>query len=454
MIKFSVVIPLYNKEKEIADTLNSVLNQSYKADEIIVVDDGSTDNSAKIVENFTKFKEIKLIRQNNMGVSAARNRGIEEAKNEYICFIDADDIWKENFLYEIKKLTEDFPKAILYSTSHMMIDESGNVISSKISLDKNFRGYIGNFIKVFKDNYGLINSSSVCIRKSINPKFPVGEKKGEDICLWLELSLKGKLAFVNKPLSIYKLNASNRSGEIHKEPLIPCQLKWIYKNKDTSITENLGFYIFDMRNRETNIPLPIEERNRLLEKYNIPHVKPLGIFKKEDINEIKNIVIKLNSEKREGIVLKDPNMLVDPIKYTTHYTQYSDLSVAFKYLFDLGIDFMFSRLIREGYQSFEFNEGEKELEKRAISIGKAIVYPMVESIKMVSKGELITEDFELYFDSKGDMDEFLNYLKELHISYVIKERELLKNGAYRIKIGRVYPSTNDKIKSHLKGSLW
>ena len=242
MIKFSVVIPLYNKEKEIANTLNSVLNQSYTADEIIVVDDGSTDGSAKIVESFTKkFKEIKLIKQNNMGVSAARNRGIEESKNEYICFIDADDLWKEDFLYEIKKLIEDFPKAILYSTSHMMIDENGNFIKSKISLDKNFRGYIDNFIKVFKDNYGLINSSSVCIRKSINPKFPVGEKKGEDICLWIELSLKGKFAFVNKHLSIYKLNASNRSGDIHKEPLIPCQLKWIYKNRDIATKDIIKF---------------------------------------------------------------------------------------------------------------------------------------------------------------------------------------------------------------------
>jgi len=242
MIKFSVVIPLYNKEKEIADTLNSVLNQSYKADEIIVVDDGSTDNSAKIVESFTKkFKEIKLIRQNNSGETAARNRGVEEAKNEYICFIDADDLWKEGFLYEIKKLIEDFPKAILYSTSHMMIDENGNFIKSKISLDKNFRGYIDNFIKVFKDNYGLINSSSVCIKKSINPKFPVGEKKGGDICLWIELSLKGKFAFVNKPLSIYKLNASNRSGDIHKEPLIPCQLKWIYKNRDIATKDIIKF---------------------------------------------------------------------------------------------------------------------------------------------------------------------------------------------------------------------
>jgi len=242
VIKFSVVIPLYNKEKEIANTLNSVLNQSYKADEIIVVDDGSTDGSAKIVESFTKkFKEIKLIKQNNMGVSAARNRGIEESENEYICFIDADDLWKEDFLYEIKKLIEDFPEAILYSTSHMMIDENGNFIKSKISLDKNFRGYIDNFIKVFKDNYGLINSSSVCIRKSINPKFPVGEKKGQDICLWIELSLKGKLAFVNKPLSIYKLNASNRSGDIHKEPLIPCQLKWIYKNRDRATRDIVKF---------------------------------------------------------------------------------------------------------------------------------------------------------------------------------------------------------------------
>lgn len=242
-VKFSVVIPLYNKEKEIKNTIESVLNQTYKPDEIIVVDDGSTDNSAFVVEKYFKDK-VKLIKQQNQGVSAARNRGIKEAKNEYICFIDADDLWEKKFLEEIAKLIKDFPEAIVYSTSHKMIDENGKVIYSKVNLPKNFRGYLDNFIKIFKDNYGIINSSSVCIRKSINPinpMFPVNEKKGEDICVYIELSLKGKFAFINKALSIYKLDASNRSGEIHKEPIIPCQLKWIYQNKDKTTKDIIDF---------------------------------------------------------------------------------------------------------------------------------------------------------------------------------------------------------------------
>jgi glycosyltransferase involved in cell wall biosynthesis len=228
MIKFSVVIPLYNKKKEIKDTLESVLNQSYPADEIIVVDDGSTDKSEEMVRKFFNDK-VKLINQQNKGVSVTRNRGIIEAKNEYICFLDADDLWEKDFLKEIKELIEKYPEAIFYSTSHKMIDEKGNVIYPKIP---NKLGYIENFFKVFMKNYGLINSSSVCVKKSIfqEIKFPEGEKRGEDICVWLELALSGKLAFSPKPLSIYKLNANNRSGKIHKEPIIPAHLKWFYKN--------------------------------------------------------------------------------------------------------------------------------------------------------------------------------------------------------------------------------
>jgi len=228
----------------------------------------------------------------------------------------------------------------------------------------------------------------------------------------------------------------------------------IYENGDVVVKENLGFYVFDVKDREKNTPLSVEERNRLLEEYNVPYVKPLGIFNKDDVEGIKGIVLKLNSEGREGIVLKDPNMMVDPIKYTTHSTHCQDLSVAFRYTFDLGIHFMFSRLIREGYQSYEFNEGEEELKRRAISIGKSIVYPMVESIRKVSRGELVTEDFELFFESEEDIEEFLKYLREVHISYVVKEKEVLEDNIYRIVIGKVYPSTKDKIKSYLEGSLW
>jgi putative ATP-dependent DNA ligase len=230
----------------------------------------------------------------------------------------------------------------------------------------------------------------------------------------------------------------------------------LIKNNDkNNIIENLGFYIFDIRHRETNKPLSIKEKDEMLEKYELSYVKPIGIFDKEGAHEhIKKIILKLDEEKREGVVLKDPDMLINPIKYTTHYTQCNDLSVAFRYVYDLGIDFMFSRLVREGYQSYEFNEKEKEMEKRAKNIGKSILYPMVDTIKNISNGELITEDFEIYLDSEEDLNEFLNYLKKLHIAYTIKEKQKLENGIHKVKIGRIYNSTNDKIKSHLDGNLW
>jgi len=239
-IRFSVIIPLYNKEKEIVKTLESVFAQNYKPDEVIVVNDGSTDKSAEVVQK-AFGDQVRLVQQQNCGVSTARNRGIKEATNEYLCFLDADDFWEKNFLEEIGILIMDFPEAVVYSTSHKMIDEKGKIIKSKVDLNENYRGYIDNFIKVFKNSYGIINSSSVCIKKSINPLFPIGEKKGEDICTWIELSLKGKFAFSKKALSIYKLDASNRSSVIHKEPIIPCQLKWIYNNRDKVTQEIIDF---------------------------------------------------------------------------------------------------------------------------------------------------------------------------------------------------------------------
>jgi len=239
-VKFSVVIPLYNKAKEIKNTINSVLNQTYKADEIIVVNDGSTDKSAEIVkENFGN--KVKIFNQVNSGVSAARNRGVKEAKNEHICFIDGDDLWEREFLEEIKELVERYPHALFFSTAHKMIDEDGNIFYNKIPFQDNYTGLIRDFLKVFKNNYGIINSSSVCIKKSSYLFFSEGEKKGEDICLWIELSLKGNLAFSSKPLSIYKLDASNRSNVIHKEINIPCQLKWIYKNQEKLTKDIVSF---------------------------------------------------------------------------------------------------------------------------------------------------------------------------------------------------------------------
>ena len=114
----SVVIPLYNKEKSIAHTLKCVLNQTYRDFEVVVVDDGSKDNSAAVVEQF-EDKRIRLVRQKNGGVSAARNRGIAEARGEYVAFLDADDVWKQNHLESITNLIHQFPKSKAWATCYV-----------------------------------------------------------------------------------------------------------------------------------------------------------------------------------------------------------------------------------------------------------------------------------------------------------------------------------------------
>jgi glycosyltransferase involved in cell wall biosynthesis len=183
MIKFSVVIPLYNKEKEIVDTINSVLEQSCQSDEIIVIDDGSTDRGVEQIRDIFG-DSITIITQKNQGVSSARNRGIQEAKNEYICLLDGDDLWREDFLKEITLLIEKFSTSTFYSTAHTFIDENGDFVREEENI---YQKEIYDFARAFSTNYALINSSSVCIRKSSQIEFPSDEKRGEDICVWLEL---------------------------------------------------------------------------------------------------------------------------------------------------------------------------------------------------------------------------------------------------------------------------
>lgn len=103
---FSVIIPLYNKESQIKKTLESVLNQTFKDFEIVIVNDGSIDKSIEVVESFDDNR-IRIINQNNSGVSQARNRGIIEANRKWIAFLDADDLWKPNKLEKYSKIIND-----------------------------------------------------------------------------------------------------------------------------------------------------------------------------------------------------------------------------------------------------------------------------------------------------------------------------------------------------------
>jgi len=108
---FSIVIPLYNKAKSIANTIQSILGQSFADFELIIVDDGSSDDSVRVVNQFTD-KRIRLIQKENGGVCSARNVGILHAQYDYIALLDADDQWNIDYLLEQQKLINEFPQAI------------------------------------------------------------------------------------------------------------------------------------------------------------------------------------------------------------------------------------------------------------------------------------------------------------------------------------------------------
>lgn len=224
-MNFSIVIPLYNKSYSIERCIDSVLSQTYKNFKIIVVNDGSTDDSSSII-NIRYSEEIKsgimkIIEQCNQGVSVARNEGVKASQSDYICFLDADDEWKTDFLQEIHRLICDFPKASLYCLQHETKKGKDRPIISRSYYGSNFRGYVPNFFKASLFS-SIANSSKICIKKeflAIIGGFPEGYKSGEDLYVWMECSLHGSIAFYNRvSVRIHVANDSSREGRSESIP--------------------------------------------------------------------------------------------------------------------------------------------------------------------------------------------------------------------------------------------
>lgn len=217
-MRFSVIIPLYNKEPYVAKAIQSVLAQTFSDFELIVVDDGSRDNSAEMASQAIEGHEnCQLIRQENAGVSMARNNGVMASHGDYLCFLDADDWWDPAFLEEMSKLIEEFPEAGIYGTNYTIVNETKHKTRvAKIGVDDGFeKGYI-NYCKAYASTmYMPLTSISVAIPKTVFDEeggFPQGIKLGEDFMLWIHIALKNKVAFLNKPLAYYNqdVDVANR----------------------------------------------------------------------------------------------------------------------------------------------------------------------------------------------------------------------------------------------------
>jgi glycosyltransferase involved in cell wall biosynthesis len=208
-MKFSVIIPLYNKASYVANAIGSVLNQSFTNYELIIVDDGSKDDSADIASKAIEgHGNCQLIRQENAGVSMARNNGVGMSQGEYLCFLDADDWWEASFLEEMEKLIVEFPDAGIYGTNYVIVNETRQKTRvASVGVDAGFeKGYI-NYCQVYaKTMYMPLWTGAVCIPRRIFDEmggFLKGIKLGEDFLLWIRIALKHKVVFLNKPLAYY-----------------------------------------------------------------------------------------------------------------------------------------------------------------------------------------------------------------------------------------------------------
>ena len=203
----SVVIPLYNKEKQIAHTLQSVFNQTFQDFEVVIVDDGSTDGSVVEVEKFSDSR-IRLIHQKNAGVSAARNRGIEEAKGDLIAFLDADDEWKPEYLATQYHLSQKYPDCSVFACNYEFRNIEGKVtptIICKLPFTGE-DGILSNYFEVASCSHPPICSISIMVRKSAIQAiggFPVGIRSGEDLLTWARLAVSGKIAYSRRSLAVF-----------------------------------------------------------------------------------------------------------------------------------------------------------------------------------------------------------------------------------------------------------
>lgn len=236
----SVVIPLYNKATSISSTLECVLNQNFTDWEVVVVDDGSTDDSANIVSSMGDSR-IRLIRQPNAGVSAARNRGAIEAEGEFIAFLDADDEWDKDYLATQYELTQKYPDCDVFAMNYEFRDINGKKTSTIINKlpFNDVDGVLSNYFEVASCSHPPLWTSAVMVRKSAFQNiegFPVSIKSGEDLLTWARLACRYKIAYCKTPLAVFNVEGYDTKEKPKRIPaevdIVGQELKKLYKTYD------------------------------------------------------------------------------------------------------------------------------------------------------------------------------------------------------------------------------
>jgi glycosyltransferase involved in cell wall biosynthesis len=213
MAFFTVIIPLYNKEKYIENAIKSVLNQTFTDFNLVIVNDCSTDKSVEIASKYISDTVEIIHHKKNAGLAAARNSGIKNTNSNYITYLDADDLWKPTFLESIFQLIQNFPEARIFGTNYEEI--WGTVIKNPHNgseiLTVDFTGYI-NFFKI-NVKQGIYTHGSVCFHKEVYEKVGFYNEKinfSEDLDFNIRANYNFKLAYDNSVQMNYFMQTENQ----------------------------------------------------------------------------------------------------------------------------------------------------------------------------------------------------------------------------------------------------
>lgn len=210
---FSVVIPLYNKEKYISRAISSVLEQTYSKFELIIVNDGSTDSSLEVASKFSDPR-IKLLSKENGGESSARNYGISNSKGDFITFLDADDEWFPGYLELFNRAISENKDVNFFAIGYEIIESNGEKNTVKYPVKDKYIRF--NLIEYLKQsiNMQIASSNTVAISSELTRRvdgFRIGLKRGPDRDYWLRIMLEENwMVFINHIAAAYHREAENR----------------------------------------------------------------------------------------------------------------------------------------------------------------------------------------------------------------------------------------------------
>lgn len=284
----SVVIPLYNKAHTIVNTLKTVFAQTYQDFEIVIVNDGSTDNSVEVIQQHFNDSRIRIIHQKNAGVSAARNRGVDESNGEWIAFLDADDEWMPQYLYSLINALKKYPSAEMIGCASYHKDFLSGKISANALIDKYYKRCVQ--INYFMNPDKMTHIGATIIKKEIFKQvggFDCTLINNEDLLLQSLIAMRGHFVYVGDCLHIYVGNVPGQTtSDISKRRKRTMNNFKVLNQIYTSYHKN------NIKNRLIPISIKFRGRHALL-----------GLLKEKQYPLIKDAMSQLDSNLQKKIFI-------------------------------------------------------------------------------------------------------------------------------------------------------